>query len=111
MNWIFDHFQLVIAVAAAVAAWLNDRRKKAGGAGTEGEAPPQSTVTGEDDQTRRIQEEIRRKIAERRGQAQAPAAPVQAEPPPEAWHQPAPPVLSPRPAAQPVSPGLRDLLS
>jgi hypothetical protein len=110
VNWILDHFQFVIAVAAALAAWLNDRRKKAAGESGSGEdGEPASTVTGEDDQTRRIQEEIRRKIAERRGQ-EAPA-PAAAEGPSEAWHQPTPPVIAPRPIAQELPPVLRDIFA
>jgi hypothetical protein len=105
MNWILDHFQIVVAIAAALAAWLT-QRSKGGGIDGEGEDPP-STVTGEDDQTRRIQEEIRRKIAERRGQAA-----------PEEWAPPAdtsprtqvPPVMAPRPLAREISPSLRDRL-
>jgi hypothetical protein len=106
MNWILDHLQIVIAVAAAIAAWLQQRRKGAAGTG-DGESG--ETVTGEDDQTRRIQEEIRRKIAERRGQA-APA-PASPDPSDEPWHDPAPPVMSPRPVAQELPPVLRDIFA
>ncbi len=105
MNWILEHFQLVIVIAGAVAAWLN-QRKKGGPMEDDGEAPSTS-VTGEDDQTRRIQEEIRRKIAERRGQTlPEPAAPVQPRPAPS----PVPPVLAPRPIAREISPSLRERL-
>lgn len=108
MRWVFDNLQLVLVIAGALAAWLSNRKKQAGGKGWDGEdedAP--SPVTGEDDQTRRIQEEIRRKIAERRGQA----APAPAGPGDEPWHDPAPPVLAPRPTAQELPPVLRDLFA
>ncbi len=105
MNWILDNLQIVIVIAGALAAWLNQRKK---GGSIDGETEdPSSTVTGEHDQTRRIQEEIRRKIAERRGQAVPAPAP---EPAGEVWTQPAPPVIAPRPAAREISPSLRDRL-
>jgi hypothetical protein len=64
MNWIFEHIQIVIAVAAAIAYMLN-RGKQApeGGASEDGE---------DSERARRIREEIRRKIAERREGAPAP---------------------------------------
>lgn len=90
MDWILDHLQLVIAIAAAVAYWLNSQRKNA-----TDDAEPQDSEEAE--RTRRIQEEIRRKIAERRG-GQAPA-------PPPAGARPAPPpLLRPRPAELPMPP-------
>ena len=104
MNWVLDHIQLVLAVAAALAAWLNKRKQGTGG--LEGE-DPSSTVTGEDDQTRRIQEEIRRKIAERRGQPMSESA---APPPLRQDREPVPPVIAPRPVAREISPSLRDRL-
>jgi hypothetical protein len=98
MNWILDHLNLVIVIAGALAAMLNKRRKGAGGGEDDG-SDPASTVVGEDDQTRRIQEEIRRKIAERRGQAAPEPAPTM------------PPVITPRPAvAREYAPSLRDRL-
>lgn len=66
MDWILDHLQLVIAGAGALAWWLNQRRE----AKTSGEAePPRPDKTFEDtelaERTRRIREEIQRKIEER----------------------------------------------
>ena len=90
MDWILNHLQLVIAIAAAIAYWLNSQRKNAA-----------SDATPEDDEeaerTRRIQEEIRRKIAGRRsGQA-----PTESVAPP----RPAPPpLLRPRPSELPMPP-------
>ncbi len=65
MNWILEHLQIIIGVAAALAYWLNQRR---GNAEQEEEEPKPRTVAEaeEAERTRRIQEEIRRKIAERR---------------------------------------------
>ncbi len=66
MDWVFDHLQFVIAAAGAIAWWLNQRRK----GGMEGdEAPPPQETTFDDpelaERTRKIREEIQRKIAER----------------------------------------------
>lgn len=104
MNWILDHLQIVIAAAAAIAYWLNQGRK-----GTSendpGREEPQSDFgpPGHSDpdeaiRTRRIQEEIRRKIAER-----ASGGPIHVPPP-----APEPPPLfrenntAPRPVASPL---------
>ena len=66
MDWVFDHLQFIIAAAGAIAWWLNQRRK----GGMEGdEVPPPQETTFDDpelaERTRRIREEIQRKIAER----------------------------------------------
>jgi hypothetical protein len=66
MDWVFDHLQFIIAAAGAIAWWLNQRRK----GGMEGdEAPPPEEATFDDpelaERTRKIREEIQRKIAER----------------------------------------------
>lgn len=66
MDWIRDHLQIVIAVAGAIAWWLNQRRQGQAD-GEEAAAPPETTF--EDpalaERTRKIREEIQRKIAER----------------------------------------------
>jgi len=70
MDWVFDHFQLIIAVGAAVAYWLNQRRKakeEEEAARTVAPAQPNAPVIDEAERIRRIQEEIRRKILERVG--------------------------------------------
>jgi hypothetical protein len=67
MDWIFDHLQLVIAAAGAIAWWLNQRRK-GGAEGDETEPRPQETTFDDPElaeRTRKIREEIQRKIAER----------------------------------------------
>jgi len=70
MDWVFDHFQLIVAVGAAVAYWLTQRRKakeEEEAARTVAPSPPNAPVIDEAERIRRIQEEIRRKILERVG--------------------------------------------
>lgn len=78
MDWIFEHFRILVAVAGVIAYLL--QKKRASGGGT---ADPEDME--EAARMRRVQEQIRRKIAERRGEA-APAQPAY-EP------SPAPPVM------------------
>lgn len=102
MDWIFDHLQLIIAVAAAIAYWLNQRRQAQADDGEESATGPMRRDFNADpeeaERTRRIQEEIRRKIAERAG-----GGPIQVPPP-----APEPPPLfrtetsAPRPVAAPL---------
>ncbi len=65
MDWIRDHLQFIIAVAGAIAWWLNQRRQ--GQAEGEEASPPESTFEDPElaERTRKIREEIQRKIAER----------------------------------------------
>ena len=73
MDWVSDHLQLIIAVAGAVAWWLNQRKQV-----PEGTAEPTQEKHFEDpelaDRTRRIREEIQRKIEQRSRGYNAPAA-------------------------------------
>ena len=78
---------LIVMVGWALIAKLVGARKSA-------EAPPAPT----DEQTRRVQEEIRRKILLRRAEAQAPARPLP------------PPLAAPRPIATPIPETLRQIL-
>ena len=95
MDWIFDNLGLVITVATVIAVWLNNRRRENQGDSADYDQdgvpdnrfPPQPDTRpfagGEAEmeqaeRVRRIQEEIRRKIAERRGQASPPAMPMPA---------------------------------
>lgn len=91
MDWIFDNFQVLIAVAGAIAYWLNQRRRERAGdsADYDGDGIPETPPTvrrldpNEPDpvevqRTREIQEEIRRKILERR----AGGTPADDAPPP-----------------------------
>lgn len=103
MEWILDHLQLLILGAGAVAYWLNQRRRERQGQpadydedGRPENRPPAPVAEAhhEDaERTRRIQEEIRRKIMERRG---APSLP--------------PPEVAPRPVAMPTMPDLLEVL-
>jgi hypothetical protein len=83
MDWIINHLFIVVFVAIGVANMLA-KAKRAGAP----QRPPQSARSSLDpdttERTRRVQEEIRRKIAERAGRL-----PV------------APPTMTPSPAAGP----------
>ncbi len=75
MNWILDNLQLVLVIAGSIAYWLNQRKKEQQGesADYDGDgvpdrepvAAPRADAIEEEMRTRRIQEEIRRKIQER----------------------------------------------
>lgn len=88
MSWILDNLQVVIAVAAAFAYWLSQRKKEGDPADQDGDGLPDdprgevSLDRDETERTRRIQDEIRRKIAERAagGPINVPAPAL--EPPP-----------------------------
>lgn len=100
MDWI----QILFVVAGVIAYWLNQRaREKEEAANQEAEdasdrreLTPTSrdgTDPEQDERTRRIQEEIRRKIAERRGQTAPPPVPTEYEPEPVFRESVAPPPL------------------
>ena len=87
MDWVLDNIRLIVIVGGAIAYWLNQRRK----AKEEQEikevlATPLPKTQENDDveRTRRIQEEIRRKILERAGGMQR----AQPTPPPKPVAQP-----------------------
>lgn len=62
MDWVFDHLQLIIVIAGSVAWWLNQRKQAQAG----DEAPPPETSFDDPaERTRKIREEIQRRIAER----------------------------------------------
>lgn len=78
MNWILEHLQIVVMLAAAFAYWLkqtNDKAEKEGENGASPLSPASSSTEEQAERTRQIQEEIRRKIAERRAGAAAPLPP------------------------------------
>ena len=108
MDWIFNHLQIVLAVAAALAYWVNQMKEKgAGGKDGDPVERPIDAAQAESEnleRTRRIQEEIRRKIAERRGTAAPPPLP-----PAHAERPLAPPLVAPRPVAGSMG-GLRERL-
>lgn len=82
MSWIFEHLQLILVVAGVIAYWLNQRSKEAEGENADQDDASERRGTSRDltpvsrggvdpeqaERVRRIQEEIRRKIAERRGE-------------------------------------------
>ena len=69
MEWVLNHIQILFLVAIAVVGILQRLKKP-----TEAEEARRATpTTAQEERTRRIQEEIRRRIMERRGLA--PAAP------------------------------------
>jgi hypothetical protein len=70
MEWALDHLQVLIFVAIAVAAVFQRLKKANDGAGAGPAAAPADPE--EEARTRRIQEEIRRRIMERRGLAPSP---------------------------------------
>jgi hypothetical protein len=81
MDWLLNHPQALVAVAIVVVAILQ-KFKQARTQETAGEAPAGDGQEAE--RTRRIQEEIRRRIMERRGLMPAPpAAPDSVEEAPE----------------------------
>lgn len=92
MEWISEHLlQIIVVVAGAIAAYLNNRNREKNGEPADfdgdgipdnrpGQFAPAQMDMDEAERTRRIQEEIRRKIAERRGDT-------------------VPPLVAPRPAA------------
>jgi hypothetical protein len=97
MDWISEHLlQIIVALAAAVAAYINNRKREKDGEPADfdgdgvpdnrpGQFEPSKMDMDEAERTRRIQEEIRRKIAER-----------------QAGQSPVPPLVAPRPVTQPV---------
>ncbi len=64
MDWALKHLQLIIAIAGAVAWWISQRRLA-----KQGSPEPRKEATFEDpdlaERTRRIREEIQRKIEQR----------------------------------------------
>ncbi len=76
MDWALNHLQLIIAIAGAVAWWLNQRRQaKAGGEEPRKEATFDDPALAE--RTRRIREEIQRKIEQRARAYTQPTPPVE----------------------------------
>ena len=70
MDWILEHLQVLFAVAIAVVAILQKLKQARSGEEPPGAAPKNLEDT---ERPRRLQEEIRRRIMERRGLL--PAAP------------------------------------
>ena len=100
MDWVLDHLQVLFVIAVAAVAVLQKLKQAARTGQTAGEPPAVDLLQAE--RTRRIQEEIRRRIMERRGLAPPPLKPESLEEPPPL---PAPPPLveEVRPYAVPPS--------
>jgi len=108
MRWIFENLNLIIVIAGAIAWWLNQRARERAGEeadydndGTP-EVPPRQQFEDPElaDRTRKIREEIQRKIEERRrgGEGYTQTGPQGA--PTEELLEP-PPVVTRRVAAEP----------
>ena len=85
MRWILENIQVVIVIAGVIAAWLAKRQRIKQGlppVDEDGHPLPQNRPkqasfeeTDDAERTRRIQEEIRRKITERRSESGPSSAP------------------------------------
>ena len=117
MRWVLDNIQLVIVIAGAIAAWLTNRQRIKRGlppVDEDGHPIPQNhpkqasfEATDDAERTRRIQEEIRRKVAERRSESGPPSAP---RPPPVTIPAPTRREATPPPVFQdPVQEMMREL--
>lgn len=70
MDWALDHLQMLFVIAVAVVAILQKFKRARPGTA---DAGPAAEDAEQAERTRRIQEEIRRRIMERRGLAPGPA--------------------------------------
>jgi hypothetical protein len=106
MHWILENIQVVIVVAGAIAYWLNQRQRIKQGlppVDEDGQPIPQNhpkhasfEETDDAERTRRIQDEIRRKSAERRsesGPSSAPRPPLVTIPAPARREATPPPIF------------------
>jgi len=96
MDWILEHLQVLIVIAAAVFAILQ-KFKIVRTPGTNAPAAEEDPEQAE--RTRRVQEEIRRRIMERRGQP--PGLPTETEAEPAQFPAPPPVIGEVRPALVP----------
>ena len=101
MRWLFENPQLLIVIGGAIAYWLNERRKAKEKQDMAEEAQREPTDDEMAERTRRIQEEIRRKIEERQGRAPRPSVFDEAEEGEENVEGPRT-VLPPLPSSRPV---------
>ena len=87
MDWVLNHLQVLFVIAIAVVAMLQRLKKGAEGA----DSGPATAPSDPDEaaRTRRIQEEIRRRIMERRGLV----PPAREVAPPVTPFSPAPPMI------------------
>lgn len=90
MDWIRDHLQIIVIVAAGIASLLSRRKKAQDERELEESLPPQVPVEG-DENLRRVREEIARKRAEREGRETAEGSmPRPFSPPVDQDREPAP---------------------
>ena len=71
-RWLLENPQILFVIAGAIAYWLNERRKAKENREMAEEARREPDADEMAERTRRIQEEIRRKIEERQGRVQRP---------------------------------------
>jgi hypothetical protein len=76
MDWILNHIWIVVVISGLVVRVLQAARGKSPPAGKDASPPRRQEYVDAElaERTRKIREEIRRKIEERRGQTSAPAA-------------------------------------
>ena len=123
MDWIFDHLQIIVFIAGIIAYWINQRRREKAGESADyhGDGVPEVPTVRrkldpaepdpeEAERTRRIQEEIRRKILQRHDDRPGPAAEPPSLPAPTA-PEPRPSLPDPTTAPRPLAGGpLPDVL-
>jgi hypothetical protein len=92
--------QFFYLLLAAAAVWFFNRKSAAAARDRPGKPPANQPAEEEAERTRRVREEVRRKIAERRAESGRPPlfAPVPAARPPAPTRIPPPPPLRPAPA-------------
>jgi hypothetical protein len=78
-RWILENPQLLVVIGGAIAYWLNERRKAKETREMAEEARREPDADEMAERTRRIQEEIRRKIEERQGRVPQPPPLFEAE--------------------------------
>lgn len=105
MDWVLDHLQVLFVIAVAVVAVLQKLKQA-----RSGESPPESPAMDLDqaERTRRIQEEIRRRIMERRGLAPVLQPEVETDEEPPAFPVPPPLIEEMQPVM--VSPPLEPVM-
>jgi hypothetical protein len=110
MKWILDHLQLVVVIASAFAWWLSQRREQQAPPPDPMDRPGRQKIDYEEgERTRQIQEDIRRRIAERRNGGAGTSRPGQSMPEPRmVTDRPSPQATKP-PVPQ-IPPILRELM-
>jgi hypothetical protein len=90
MDWVLDHLQVLFVIAVAAVAVLQKLKQARSGEAAVG---PPAEDPEQAERTRRIQEEIRRRIMERRGLVPMAQAEPEPEPDEEAPMFPVPPPM------------------